>query len=49
MCFITIGSPSPLLVILILIYVKNLFSLYTSPTKHLTNSILTNRYPCLLS
>ena len=40
--FITIGSPSPLLVILILTYVRNPFSLYTSPLKCLTNGILTD-------
>ena len=40
--FITINSPSPLLVILILIYIRNPFSLYTSLLKYLTNGILIN-------
>ena len=39
-----IGSPGPLLVILILILtcIKNPFSLYSSPVKYLTDSILIN-------
>ena len=41
-CFITINSPSPLLVILILIYIKNPLNLYTSPLKRLTDGILIN-------
>ena len=40
--FITVGSPSPLLVILILTYIRNPLSLYTFPLKCLTNGILTN-------
>ena len=40
--FITVGSPSPLLIILILTYIKNPFNLYTSLLKRLTNGILTN-------
>ena len=40
--FIIISSPSPLLVILILTYIKNFFNLYTSLLKYLTNGILTN-------
>ena len=40
--FITISSPSPLLMILILTYIKNPFNLYTSPLNRLTDSILTN-------
>ena len=40
--FITVGSPNPLLVILILIYIRNPFNLYTSPLKYLTNGILIN-------
>ena len=38
--FITVSSPSPLLVILILIYIRNPLNLYTSPLKYLTNGIL---------
>ena len=38
--FITVGSPSPLLVILILIYVRNPLNLQASPKKFLINSIL---------
>ena len=44
-----VSSPSPLLVILILTYIKNSFSLYTFPLKRLTNGILINSYFCLLS
>ena len=40
-----IGSPGPLLVILILIYIKNPLSLYSSPIKCLTNNILINQWP----
>ena len=40
--FITVGSPSPLLIILILTYIRNPFNLYISPLKRLTNGILTN-------
>ena len=40
--FITVGSFSPLLVILILTYIRNPFNLYTSPLKYLTDGILTN-------
>ena len=40
--FITISSPSPLLTILILIYIKNPLNLYISPLKYLTNGILIN-------
>ena len=40
--FITVDSPSPLLMILILTYIKNPFNLYTSLLKCLTNGILTN-------
>ena len=40
--FIIIGSPSPLLTILILTYIRNPLSLYTSPLKYLTDGILTN-------
>ena len=47
--FITVGSPNPLLVILILIYIRNPLSLYTSLLKRLTNNILINRCPYLLS
>ena len=39
----TVGSPGPLLVILILIYVKNPLNLWASPKKRSTNSILTNQ------
>ena len=38
----TVGSPSPLLVILILTYIRNSFNLYTFLLKRLTNSILIN-------
>ena len=38
--FITISSPSPLLVILILTYIRNPLSLYISLLKRLTDSIL---------
>ena len=40
--FITVGSPGPLLIILILTYIRNPLNLYTSPLKCSTNSILTN-------
>ena len=40
--FITVGSPSPLLIILILIYMRNPFNLYTSLLKRLTDGILIN-------
>ena len=40
--FITVGSPGPLLIILILTYVRNPLNLYISPLKCLTNGILTN-------
>ena len=40
--FITVGSPGPLLTILILTYIRNPLNLYTSPLKRLTNGILTN-------
>ena len=40
--FITIGNPSPLLVILILTYIRNPYNLYTSLLKYLTNGILIN-------
>ena len=40
--FIIISSPSPLLIILILTYIRNPFNLYTSPLKRLTDGILTN-------
>ena len=36
----TVSSPSPLLIILILTYIRNPLNLYTSPLKYLTNSIL---------
>ena len=39
---ITVSSPSPLLIILILTYIRNPFNLYTSPLKYLTDGILTN-------
>ena len=39
-CFIIISSPSPLLTILILTYIRNPFNLYTSPLKYLTDGIL---------
>ena len=38
-CFIAISNPGPLLVILILIYIRNPLNLQTSPKKYLTNSI----------
>ena len=41
--FITVGSPSPLLTILILTYIRNPFNLYASPLNYLTNNILTNQ------
>ena len=40
--FIIVGNPSPLLIILILTYIRNPFNLYTSPLKRLTDGILTN-------
>ena len=40
--FITVSSPSPLLIILILTYIKNPLNLYTSLLKYLTDGILTN-------
>ena len=40
--FITVSSPSPLLIILILTYIKNPLNLYISLLNYLTNSILTN-------
>ena len=40
--FITIGSFSPLLIILILTYIRNSLNLYTFSLKRLTNGILTN-------
>ena len=40
---ITVGSPGPLLVILILICVRNPLNLQTSPEKRLTDGILTNQ------
>ena len=40
--FIDISSPGPLLVILILTYIKNPLSLYSSPIKRLTDGILIN-------
>ena len=39
---ITVGSPSPLLTILILTYIRNPFNLYTSSLNYLTDGILTN-------
>ena len=39
---IIVGSPSPLLMILILIYVRNPFNLYTFLLKYLTDGILTD-------
>ena len=41
--FITVGSPGPLLTILILTYIRNPLNLYTSPLNHLTDGILTNQ------
>ena len=41
-CSITISSASPLLVILILIYIRNPLNLYTSLLKRLTDGILIN-------
>ena len=40
--FIIVGNSGPLLVILILTYIRNPLNLYTSPLKRLTNSILIN-------
>ena len=40
--FIIVGSPSPLLMILILTYIRNPLNLYTSPLNYLTDGILTN-------
>ena len=39
---ITVGSLGPLLIILILTYIRNPFNLYASPLNHLTDGILTN-------
>ena len=39
---IIVGSPGPLLTILILTYIKNPLNLYISLLKRLTNGILTN-------
>ena len=39
---IIVDRLGPLLTILILTYIRNPFSLYTSPLKYLTNGILTN-------
>ena len=41
--FITVGSPGPLLVILILICVRNPLNLQASPEKYLTDGILTDQ------
>ena len=41
-CFITVGSPNPLLIILILTYIRNPLNLYISPLKYLTDGILTD-------
>ena len=41
-CFIIVGSPSPLLTILILTYIRNPLNLYTSLLNRLTNGILTD-------
>ena len=41
--FITVGSPGPLLVILILICVRNPLNLQASPKKYLINGILTDQ------
>ena len=40
--YITVNSSSPLLTILILIYIKNPLNLYTSPLNYLTDGILTD-------
>ena len=40
--FIIVSNPNPLLIILILIYIRNPFNLYTSPLNYLTDGILTN-------
>ena len=40
--FIIVGSPGPLLMILILTYIRNPFNLYTFLLKYLINGILTN-------
>ena len=40
--FIIVGSPNPLLTILILTYIKNPLNLYTSLLNYLTNGILTD-------
>ena len=42
-CFMDVGSPRPLLVILILICVRNPLSLYSSPLKYATDGILINQ------
>ena len=41
-CFIIVSSLGPLLIILILTYIRNPFNLYTSPLNCLTDGILTN-------
>ena len=41
-CFIIISSPSPLLVILILTYIRNPLNLYTFLLKRSTDGILIN-------
>ena len=40
--FIIVNSPGPLLIILILTYIKNPLNLYTSLLNRLTDGILTN-------
>ena len=42
-CSMTVSSPGPSLVILILIYVRNFFNLQASPKKCLTDGILTDQ------
>ena len=44
-----VGNLNLLLTILILIYIRNPFSLYTFPKNFLINNILINPYPYLLS
>ena len=39
-CFMAVSSPGPLLIILILIYIRNPLNLQASPKKYSTNSIL---------
>ena len=41
-CSIIVGSPGPLLIILILTYIKNPLNLYAFSLKCLTDGILTN-------